>query len=124
MLLPEPEVNQENNAPPLIESLLPLYAVNKDQFLKQVEVTKEQQQWIANATKDQRRSHMWGQYRRLRLTGSNFGLVLGAIKRKELSGRDYPSSLFNTFKGEYYLGNRDSIIWGQMHEEVALQAYI
>ena len=84
MLLPEPEVNQENNAPPLIESLLPLYAVNKDQFLKQVEVTKEQQQWIANATKDQRKSHMWGQYRRLRLTGSNFGLVLGAIKRKEL----------------------------------------
>eukprot|EP00795_Rhopilema_esculentum_P015895 gene15895-7227_t len=124
MLLPEPEVNQENNAPPVIESLLPIYAVNKEQCIKQVEVTKEQQQWIANATKDQRKSHIWGQYRRLCLTGSNFGLVLDAMKRKELSGRDYPPSLFKTLKGEYYLGNRDSIIWGQMHEEVALQAYI
>ena len=35
-----------------------------------------------------------------------------------------PQSLFESLAGEYYLGNKDNIILGQMHEEAALQAYI
>ena len=66
---------------------------------------------------------MWGMYRKLRLTASNFGRVLSAIERKERSGRAYPPSLFKALRGEYNLEKKDPIIWGQMHENEACEEY-
>ena len=66
---------------------------------------------------------MWGMYRKLRLTASNFGRVLGAIERKDKTGRAYPPSLFRALRGEYNLEKKDPIIWGQMHENEACEEY-
>ena len=120
-----PETTEETDpiAPPLIEELLPLFASNKDLFLQRVQVTPEQRQWVAEKTKEQRKSYFWGRYRRLRLTASNFGKVLKAIQRNENTGRPFPPSLFKSLKGEYNLQKKDAIIWGQMHEETALKQY-
>ena len=47
-----------------------------------------------------------------------------AVQRHEANGRTYPPSLFKILKGEYNLQKKDPILWGQMHEEEALNAYI
>ena len=39
------------------------------------------------------------------------------------SDKQYPPSLFKTLKGEYNLMNKDSTMWGGMHEEVACKQY-
>ena len=65
-----------------------------------------------------------GQFRWLRLTGSNFGLVLGPTRRKIQKGHEYPLSLFKALKGGYYLSTHNAILWGQMHEDEACRKYI
>ena len=124
LLSPEVEKPIEPIAPPLIEDLLPHFAHSKEEFLSRARVTPEQQIWVAEKTKEQRKSQYWGLYRRLRLTGSNFGTVLKAIDRNQLKGRPFPPSLFKSLKGEYNLQKKDAIIWGQMHEDTALKEYV
>ena len=75
---------------------------------------------MAEDTKQQRGSLLWCRLRRMRLTGSNFGKVLDAYNRNMEKDTPYPSSLFKSLKGEYKL---DSIMWGQMHEDIAIDAY-
>eukprot|EP00795_Rhopilema_esculentum_P014936 gene14936-6079_t len=72
----------------------------------------------------QRNNELWGQYRKLQLTGSNFGDVIKAYKRKFESSKPIPPSLLKQLRGEYAMGKRDSIMWGQMHQETALKRYI
>jgi len=123
LLSPETTEFIDPIAPPFIEDVLPLFASNRDVFLQKIQVTQEQRKWVAEKTKDQRQNHFWGRYRRLRLTGSNFGKVLQAIERNKNTGRPFPPSLFKSLKGEYNLQKRDAIIWGQMHEKTALAQY-
>ena len=98
---PEPEKIEDPIAPPLVEDLLPLLFKNKNEFIEKIKVTKEQRLFVSETTKTQRKCQLWGQFRRLRLTGSNFGLVLGAIRRKIQKGHEYPPSLFKALKGGY-----------------------
>ena len=125
MLGPEPKISQENPLlPKSIEDILPLFLQSKESFVQACKVTCDQINWVAQNTTDQRASHIWGKLRRLRLTGSNFGKVLDAYNRNQSSGTPYPPSLFKSLKGEYQLGTKDSIIWGQVHEDVAIENYI
>ena len=124
LLSPEIDNTSDPRAPPLIEELLPIFASDPSSFLEKVKVTQEQQEYVAEKTKLQRKSQYWGMYRRLRLTASNFGMVLKSIDRKENTGRPFPPSLFKSLRGEYNLERKDPIIWGNMHEEIALKAYI
>ena len=123
LLSPETTEFIDPIAPPFIEDVLPLFASNRDVFLQKIQVTQEQRKWVAEKTKDQLQNHFWGRYRRLRLTGSNFGKVLQAIERNKNTGRPFPPSLFKSLKGEYNVQKKDAIIWGQMHEKTALAQY-
>ena len=124
LLSPEIDDTSDPRAPSLIEELLPIFASDPWSFLENVKVSKEQQEYVAEKTKLQQKSRYWGIYRRLRLTASNFGIVLKAIDRKENTGRPFPPSFFKSLTGEYNLERKDPIIWGNMHEEIALKAYI
>ena len=62
MLSPETVEETEPLAPSPIEDLLPLFVEDKNVFLENVKVTKEQQKWVAEKTKEQRKSHYWGMY--------------------------------------------------------------
>ena len=99
--LPE-EINEmESTAPCLIEELLPLFIKDRNEVLEKVKVTEEQQKWVAQKSKDQRKSHCWGMYQRLRLTAIKFGMVIKAVTRNEATWCSYPPSIFKTRKGEY-----------------------
>ena len=110
-------------APPLIGELLSLFKRDKNVLLDKLKVTEEQLKWVADKSEDQRKIHYWGMYRRLRLTASNFGIVLKAVTRQEATGRPYPPSLFKALKGEYNLEKKDPIIRGKMHGDEALKQY-
>ncbi|XP_065068318.1 uncharacterized protein LOC135693705 [Rhopilema esculentum] len=110
--------------PVQIFQLLGLFKEDQNKCFEKCSVSREQIAWLAENTKDQYKSSLWGKHRYLRLTGSSFGLVLAAYERHVLNGKPYPPSLFKTLKGEYSLAGKDSIMWGQMHEEKALQEYI
>ena len=114
----------DNIRPALIEDILVDFITDKQVFIDKCKVSAEQISWLAEETKEQRICETWGRYRRHRLTGSNFGDVLGAIARHLTSSKSYPPSLFKKLKGEYCLGTKDSIMWGQMHEDHAIQQYI
>lgn len=125
MLGPEPLPTVKSNLEPVsIEEVLNIFISDKKKFLELCRVTCEQITWVANNTKDQRDSLLWGRLRRLRLTGSNFGKVLDAYERHLQKGTPYPESLFKSLKGEYRLEGKDSIMWGQMHEDNAISAYV
>ncbi|XP_038072932.1 uncharacterized protein LOC119741252 [Patiria miniata] len=58
-------------------------------------------------------------YKQNRLTSSNFGAVLGAVRRNST-----PSSLLKTLRGEYGSAGRSSAIqWGVNHEDITLEKY-
>ena len=103
LLSPEIDDTSDPRAPSLIEELLPIFASDPSSFLGNVKVSKEQQEYVAEKTKLQRKSRYCGIYRHLRLTASNFGIVLKAIDRKENTGRPFPPSLFKSLTGEYNL---------------------
>ena len=90
-------------------------------FIDACKVTTDQINWLAANTK-QRGSLLWGRLRRLRLTGSNFGKVLDSYDRNQQKGTPYPLSLFKSLKGEYKSDTKDSIMWGQMNEDIAANA--
>ncbi|XP_056456504.1 uncharacterized protein LOC130390529 [Gadus chalcogrammus] len=59
-------------------------------------------------------------YRHERITASNFGLVLAALKRNS-----YPPSLFKTLLGQYNLKQGSHACdWGILHEPKAKQEYM
>ena len=122
-----PEPPQENQHIPLMpalsEDLIKEFMESKAQFLEKCRVSAEQIHWLASNTSDQRSSLLWGKVRRLQLTGSNFGDVLKAVNRNRGHGHPFPPSLFKTLVGEYTFNSKDSSIWGQMHEQVALEHY-
>ena len=73
---------------------------------------------IFHLTVGQRKNYLWGQFRKGRITASNFGLVLAALKREQ-----FPPSLFKTLKGEYYIEKVKSVEWGIVHEKNAKNLY-
>ena len=121
---PEPPESTSNPlAPYLIEDLVEDFINDRSAFVYKVKVSHEQIQWLANETIGQRNSILWGQYRKLRLTGSNFGHVIQSCQRRMRGDNPIPPSLLKKLRGEYQLGHKDSIMWGQMHEEVATEKY-
>ena len=54
-LLPEESAEKESMAPPLIDELLPLLIKDKNVFLDKVKVTEEQQRWVADKSRDQKK---------------------------------------------------------------------
>ena len=123
ILGPEPSHSVSNLAPYLIEDIMEDFITDKCIFIEKATVTKEQISWLARATVEQRKSALWGQFRKLRLTGSNFGEVIAACLRKEQSKKPFPPSLFKRLRGEYSIGSKDSVLWGQMHEASAIAKY-
>ena len=71
----------DNIRPALIEDILVDFITDKQVFINKCKVSAEQISWLAEETKEQRNCETWGRYRRLHLTGSNFGDELGAIAR-------------------------------------------
>ncbi|KAL0973578.1 hypothetical protein UPYG_G00206350 [Umbra pygmaea] len=66
-----------------------------------------------------RQRMLWSAYRKKRITASNFGLVLAAVKRSS-----YPPSLFKTLLGQYNLKEGSKACdWGILHEPRAKQQY-
>ena len=121
---PEPPESVTNPlAPCLIEDLIENFIQDRSIFVNKVKVSNDQIQWLAKATVGQRSTVLWGQHRRMRLTGSNFGHVIQACQRKLQKGNPIPPSLLKKLRGEYQLGTKDSILWGQVHEEVAMEKY-
>ena len=88
LLGPEPTFSGRKNVfePSNIEDLLEIFM---EDFQEACRVTTDQINWLAANTKDQRGSLLWGRLRRLRLTGSNFGMVIAAFDRN-LRGMPYP----------------------------------
>ena len=121
---PEPQLPADAAcAPVLIEDILQDFANDPNTFVRKCYVSSEQIQWLASKTKDQRNSQAWGSFRRLRLTGSNFGDVVRAMANKRDKDKPIPNSLLKKLRGEYSLGTKDSIMWGQMHEQIAIERY-
>lgn len=74
---------------------------------------------VENLTRGQRDCPYWLMYRKGRLTSSNFGLVLRAIRRGT-----YPPSLYKTLLGEYSLDGVKAIQWGMDHEDTAVRQFV
>ncbi len=87
ILSPEPKPDQVKGPPvPVVEDLLMTkdFLESKDSrswFSRQMVVSPQQIQTVANATIGQRDNTLWCLVRKLRLTASNFGKVLKAINR-------------------------------------------
>lgn len=62
--------------------------------LSSLAVTDEEKQQIKAATVGQIKNPLWSTYRKMRITASNFGLVLAAVKQSS-----YPPSLFKSLLG-------------------------
>ncbi|KAK3086688.1 hypothetical protein FSP39_022002, partial [Pinctada imbricata] len=72
----------------------------------------------AQLTAGQRNNHLWAMVRKNRLTASNFGPVLAAIRRNR-----FPPSLFKQILSSYDLSTKDAILWGITNESVAREQY-
>ncbi|XP_077075129.1 uncharacterized protein LOC143726028 [Siphateles boraxobius] len=87
--------------------------------LSMLAVNDQEKQQIEEATVGQAKNASWFAYCKKRITASNFGLVLAAIKRKS-----YPPSLFKTLLGQYNLKDGSKACdWGMIHEPKAKQEY-
>ncbi|XP_028456238.1 uncharacterized protein LOC114570182 [Perca flavescens] len=87
--------------------------------LSMLAVNDQEKQQIEEATVGQAKNSLWFTYRKKRITASNFGLVLAAVKRKS-----YPPSLFKTLLGQYNLKEGSKACdWGILHEPRAKQEY-
>ncbi|XP_062583748.1 uncharacterized protein LOC134245490 isoform X2 [Saccostrea cucullata] len=119
--IPEPPV--PTLAVPLVEDLISsqefISAENPIAWMKQKLMINEQEiQQIACLTTGQKENCMWSSVRKNRLTASNFGCVLAAIKRNR-----YPVSLYKRLCSAYDLSKKDAIIWGTCDEKVAIEKY-
>lgn len=66
----------------------------------------------------QRENSLWAAVRKLRFTASNFGQIIGAIRRKRLT-----ESLKKRILSAYNLDRRAPIQWGITHEKVGVEEY-
>lgn len=67
----------------------------------------------AFASTGQRENSLWAAVRKLRFTASNFGQIIGAIRRKRLT-----ESLKKRILSAYNLERRAPIQWGITHEKL------
>uniref|UniRef100_A0A671THN6 YqaJ viral recombinase domain-containing protein n=1 Tax=Sparus aurata TaxID=8175 RepID=A0A671THN6_SPAAU len=87
--------------------------------LPSLAVTWQEKEQIEGATVGQAKNALWSAYRKKRITASNFGLVLAAVKRKS-----YLPSLFKTLLGQYNLKEGSKVCdWGILHEPRAKKEY-
>ena len=122
---PEPQKHPSNPmAPILIEEILQHFAENAELVVSKAKVTREQIIWLSTDTVGQRNNALWGAYCKMRLTGSTLGEVIKATERKQRSNLPIPPSLLKKLRGEYSFNKKDSVMWGQMHEETALKLYM
>ncbi|XP_062849917.1 uncharacterized protein LOC134312144 [Trichomycterus rosablanca] len=100
----------------------PGYAQAEDKalyVLSSLAVTDDEKQQIEAATVGQAKNPLWSAFRKKRITASNFGVVLAAVKRKS-----YPPSLFKTLLGHYNVQDGSKACdWGILHEPRAKQQY-
>lgn len=97
----------------LISSQEYLTSTNRREFLKtklKMEITDIQS--IANATIGQQANVLWFNVRRCRITGSNFGAVIGSITRNR-----FPTSLFEKLTTQQNLDGIKAVQWGRTHEK-------
>ncbi|KAJ8258033.1 hypothetical protein GJAV_G00192400 [Gymnothorax javanicus] len=99
----------------------PGYAQAEDKalyVLSSLAVTDLEKQQIEEATVGQAKNPLWSAYRKGRVTASNFGSVLAAVRRKS-----YPLSFFKTLLGQCNLEGSEACEWGNLHEPTAKQDY-
>ncbi|XP_038046612.1 uncharacterized protein LOC119720830 [Patiria miniata] len=90
-----------------------------ENVVEHMAVSEEDVKVIERTTVGQRHNALWFAYKQNRLTSSNFGAVLGAVRRNST-----PPSLLKTLRGEYGSAGRSSAIqWGVNHEDIALEKY-
>lgn len=121
ILVPEPPVPRLSL--PIVEDLISsqefISSENPIDWMKQKLMINEQQiQQIASLTIGQKDNCLWSSVRKNRLTASNFGCVLAAIKRNR-----YPISLYKRLRSAYDLSKKDAIIWGMCNEKIAIEKY-
>ena len=122
---PEPPEQPSNPlAPLLIEDLIEEFIQDRDSIVSKAKVTKEQILWLADQTKGQQNNALWGRYRILRFTGSNFGDVIKAHSMKQKSSIPIPPLLLKKLRGEHSFHTKDSILWGKMQEKIAMESYM
>ena len=92
---------------------LNIFFSDKAAFIEKCKVSREQIFWLVIKTVEQQNFLLWGQFRRRRLTRSNFGEVLKASQRHDAHGAPYPPSLFKKLKGEYSLKQRMQLCGGK-----------
>ena len=78
--------------PGTIDSLLNVFKKDQQWFMERCLVTFDQIKWLAEQPKEQQKSLLWGKHRQLRLTGSNFGVIVVAYDRQQLTARPYPTT--------------------------------
>uniref|UniRef100_A0A8W8MLH2 YqaJ viral recombinase domain-containing protein n=1 Tax=Magallana gigas TaxID=29159 RepID=A0A8W8MLH2_MAGGI len=121
ILVPEPPVTRLSL--PIVEDLISsqefISSENPIVWMKQKLMINEQQiQQIASLTIGQKDICLWSSVRKNRLTASNFGCVLAAIKRNR-----YPISLYKRLCSAYDLSKKNAIIWGMCNEKIAIEKY-
>ncbi|XP_052691242.1 uncharacterized protein LOC128169115 [Crassostrea angulata] len=121
ILVPEPPVPRLSLS--IVEDLISsqefISSENPIDWMKQKLMINEQQiQQIASLTIGQKDNCLWSSVRKNRLTASNFGCVLAAIKRNR-----YPISLYKRLCSAYDLSKKDAIIWGMCNEKIAIEKY-
>ncbi|XP_022304500.2 uncharacterized protein LOC111111673 [Crassostrea virginica] len=118
-----PEPSSPKLCVPLIEDLISSQEFVDAEFpvtwiRQKLLVNNNQIQQIVTLTVGQKDNCLWSAVRKSRLTASNFGCVLAAIKRNR-----FPASLYKRLCSAYDLSRKDAIIWGVCHEKVALEKY-
>ncbi|XP_063046180.1 uncharacterized protein LOC134440153 isoform X1 [Engraulis encrasicolus] len=96
-------------------------AQDKEDFIMtSLAVSQQQKEAIERATVGQTSNALWAAYRKKRITASNFGLVLSAVRRQS-----FPPSLFKTLLGEYNpKQGACACDWGIVHEKEAKKKFM
>lgn len=77
-----------------VENILHNMQSSNKELSESFKITFEQMKLVEENTRQQRNSSLWLQLRENRITASNFGAVLSAIKRQH-----HTETLFNRLKG-------------------------
>ncbi|CAG0887764.1 unnamed protein product [Darwinula stevensoni] len=100
---------------PSIEDFTTLYLRDPAEFFSALCLSPEGILQVQRDTTGQQQNPMWNFLRKNRITASNFGVILSAVRRQS-----YPPSLYRLCEG-YDLSTRDAIIRGQVHEDHAIR---